>query len=139
MSAFLLGFPPRDLAGKIRQLLAVDDFAVHHPDEQFLDGAAVKIVEYPANRPGCNIGFGFDSRIDIGPALDTVPDVAFVLKPLENRAGRRFLHEVLLLERHADTFSRGWPALPQGVHDQMLEITEILFSAKHCSATNCSG
>src|SRR5687767_631325 len=138
MSALLSGFPPCDLPGQAGEFAAVNDLAVHHAHEQLLNRSPVKGIDHASDGAGGDALARLNTGIDIRPALDAMLDVALVLKPLENRAGRGLFHEVSFLERPANVLRGRRTAFPQRVHDKVLEIAKVLFSAKHCSATNCS-
>src|SRR5262249_4198200 len=97
----------RDLSSKIGQLISINHFAIHHSDQQLPYGAPIEVVDNTAQGSGGHVGARFESRIHIGSTLNAMPDIAFVFQPLEDRPGRRLLHEVSLLQCQPDFFGRG--------------------------------
>ena len=133
--------PPRDPLRQTLQFALVHDVVVDHAEQQLLDRAAAEALDDLTDGFRGHVLRRVDAAINIGAALDAVAHVAFLLQPLEDRAGGRLLQGLASGKVRPDTLGRGCPAAPDHFHHEVFELAQSFsgsVSAKHCSATKCS-
>src|SRR5579863_1338811 len=107
--------------GDTAELPLIQQLAIDHSYDQLLHRTAAEPVDDLLNRGYSQVRRRFGNAIYIRAALHAMPDVTFLLQPLENGARRRILHGMALGHGFANVLGGALRALPQLLHHQMLQ------------------